>query len=102
MVDLWWNHSVEAQATARVYRIGQTKETYSVRILVEESVDEKVYGLQEAKLAVTQNAFQEFESSKNIDREMLLKLAKEEMGWPRDSFIDEDDDFINDDDSDGS
>lgn len=104
MVDLWWNYSVEAQATARVYRMGQQKETYSVRVLVQDSVDEKIYKLQESKLQVVRSAFQEFEADKNLDKETLFKL----LGWQSDILDDEDndyedcedDDFIDDDDAD--
>lgn len=74
MVDLWWNLSVEAQATARVYRIGQQKETYWVRILAEDSVDQKLHDLQESKIRVIQNAFQEFEANKGLDKKALYKL----------------------------
>ncbi|KUI63644.1 DNA repair protein rad5 [Cytospora mali] len=77
MVDLWWNHSVEAQATARVYRMGQQKETYSVRVIVEDSVDNRVYELQEKKLQSLQNAYQEFEADKNLDTETVYEL----LGW---------------------
>lgn len=89
MVDLWWNHSVEAQATARVHRMGQQKETHSVRTIVEGSVDERIYRLQESKLEVIQNAFQEFEANKNLDRETLFQL----LGWQTDILSDEDTDY---------
>ncbi|TEY61183.1 hypothetical protein BOTCAL_0173g00160 [Botryotinia calthae] len=39
MVDLWWNQAIEMQANARIYRIGQLKETNFRRGVVRRSVD---------------------------------------------------------------
>ncbi|ROW04464.1 hypothetical protein VMCG_05020 [Cytospora schulzeri] len=80
MVDLWWNHSVEAQAMARVYRMGQQKETYFVRVIVEDSIDEHIFELQETKLKNLQNAYQEFEADKNLDMETLIELSNWKTG----------------------
>lgn len=50
LIDLWWNHSIEMQAFSRVFRIGQTKETYFQRIIVNDSIDERMEELQLKKL----------------------------------------------------
>ncbi|ATZ55037.1 hypothetical protein BCIN_11g03390 [Botrytis cinerea B05.10] len=39
MVDLWWNQAIEMQANARIYRIGQPKETHFRREVVRRSAD---------------------------------------------------------------
>ncbi|ROW16751.1 hypothetical protein VPNG_01596 [Cytospora leucostoma] len=103
MVDLWWNHSVESQATARVYRMGQLKETYSVRILVEDSVDDKIYELQESKLEGLQNALQEFEADKGLDIEAMYKLLGPSWKFDDDASSDDasGDDTSDDQDWDG-
>ena len=41
-VDLWWNHSVEQQAFGRVFRIGQLKNTYLHRMVVNHTVDSRL------------------------------------------------------------
>lgn len=74
MFDLWWNHSVENQANARVFRIGQEKETFSVRVLVKDSVDEKIYELQKAKLQSLDNVFEAFQADKALGKEALFEL----------------------------
>ncbi len=47
--DPWWNPAVEAQATGRAHRIGQTKEVFSVKLLARGTVEEKILELQERK-----------------------------------------------------
>jgi len=47
--DPWWNPAVEAQATDRTHRIGQTKTVTSYKLIVEGSVEQKILKLQERK-----------------------------------------------------
>ena len=48
-VDPWWNPAVEAQATDRAYRIGQTKPTTVYKLVTKGTVEEKIVRLQETK-----------------------------------------------------
>lgn len=47
--DPWWNPAVEAQATDRAYRIGQTKPVSVYKLITENSVEEKILKLQSDK-----------------------------------------------------
>lgn len=47
--DPWWNPAVEAQATDRAYRIGQTKPTTVYKMVTKGTVEEKIIRLQQAK-----------------------------------------------------
>lgn len=49
LVDPWWNTTAEKQAFGRVLRMGQTKKSYLVRIMVSSRIDMKMSLLQEAK-----------------------------------------------------
>lgn len=40
LLDPWWNSAIEAQAFARVYRIGQEKETELTRLVITNTIDE--------------------------------------------------------------
>ncbi|CAG8973999.1 hypothetical protein HYALB_00008548 [Hymenoscyphus albidus] len=51
-VDLWWNTCIEQQAFCRVYRIPQPLETHFTRLIVEDSVDWRIYELQLKKKAI--------------------------------------------------
>ncbi len=50
--DPWWNPAVENQATDRAHRIGQKNTVYSVKLIAEGTVEEKVLELQKKKKAV--------------------------------------------------
>lgn len=49
LVDLWWNSSIEQQAFCRVFRRGQENETEMVRMVVADSIDDRLLALQERK-----------------------------------------------------
>ncbi|KAI1110101.1 P-loop containing nucleoside triphosphate hydrolase protein [Nemania sp. NC0429] len=49
LVDLWWNLAIEMQAFSRVFRIGQTKETHFLRIIADDTIDNRIEALQEEK-----------------------------------------------------
>jgi superfamily II DNA or RNA helicase len=47
--DRWWNPAVEAQATDRAYRIGQTRPVQVHRMIAEGTVEDRIATLMEAK-----------------------------------------------------
>jgi superfamily II DNA or RNA helicase len=47
--DPWWNPAVEMQATDRTHRIGQDKKVCSMKLVVKDSVEEKMLSLQQKK-----------------------------------------------------
>ena len=49
LYDPWWNPAAEAQAADRTHRIGQTKSVNIIKLLVKDSVEEKVLELQRRK-----------------------------------------------------
>ncbi|MFL6208752.1 MAG: SNF2-related protein [Pyrinomonadaceae bacterium] len=51
-IDPWWNPAVEMQATDRTHRIGQDKPVFIYKLIVRESVEEKILQLQERKRAL--------------------------------------------------
>jgi non-specific serine/threonine protein kinase len=48
-IDPWWNPAVEMQATDRSHRIGQEKPVFVYKMIVRDSVEEKILQLQERK-----------------------------------------------------
>ena len=42
MYDLWWNPAVEAQALARIHRIGQQKNVFIYRLAIKGSIDDTI------------------------------------------------------------
>ncbi len=47
--DPWWNPAAEDQATDRAYRIGQDKPVFVYKLIVENSVEEKIIAMQGSK-----------------------------------------------------
>jgi non-specific serine/threonine protein kinase len=62
-IDPWWNPAVEQQAADRTHRIGQEKPVFIYKLIVKDSVEEKILQLQEKKkqlvdnLITTENSF---------------------------------------------
>ncbi len=48
-LDPWWNPAIEAQATDRAHRIGQTRAVNSYKLITRGTVEEKIVALQEKK-----------------------------------------------------
>lgn len=57
LIDPWWNGAVEDQAIDRIYRLGQRKDVTIYRLVMEDSIEEKVLDLQEKKRELVQEAF---------------------------------------------
>lgn len=55
-MDVWWNPAVEEQAFDRCYRIGQTRNVFVHRLVMKDSVEEKMLVLQEKKRDLAQKA----------------------------------------------
>ena len=53
--DPWWNISAENQATDRAYRIGQKNNVQVYKLITKDSIEEKIYELQQKKAELTDN-----------------------------------------------
>jgi len=49
ILDPWWNPAVESQAIDRTHRIGQTHPVFAYRLICEDTVEQRVIELQQAK-----------------------------------------------------
>jgi superfamily II DNA or RNA helicase len=56
--DPWWNPAVEAQATDRAHRIGQTRVVTAYKLITRDTVEEKILKLQEKKRAAIDAALE--------------------------------------------
>lgn len=70
--DPWWNPAVEEQATDRAYRIGQENKVQVLKLIAKDTIEEKIFDLQERKKALIDQMIQPGEN-------FLGKLSDEEL-----------------------
>jgi SNF2 family DNA or RNA helicase len=59
LFDPWWNPAVENQAIDRTHRIGQTEPVVAYRLLIKDSIEQKIRDLQKRKGAVAEDVLGE-------------------------------------------
>lgn len=57
-LDPWWNPAVEAQATDRAHRIGQTRVVTSYKLIAADTVEERVLMMQREKRRLLEDVFE--------------------------------------------
>lgn len=70
--DPWWNVSSENQATDRAYRIGQKNNVQVYKLITQNSIEEKIYELQQKKSALIDNML-------DTETTFINKLSKEDI-----------------------
>jgi superfamily II DNA or RNA helicase len=76
LLDPWWNPAVEDQAADRAHRIGQQKPVMVYRLVAEETVEEKILALQQAKRRIADAALGDAGAAASLTREDLLALLE--------------------------
>jgi SWI/SNF-related matrix-associated actin-dependent regulator of chromatin subfamily A3 len=61
LADSWWAPAIEDQAVDRVHRLGQTRPCTVWRLIMEDSIEERVLMIQAEKRKLVGKAFQENE-----------------------------------------
>ena len=75
--DPWWNVSVQNQATDRTHRIGQNNVVSVFRFIIENTIEENILKLQQAKGDLAERILDtEKASFGNLTREELLELLR--------------------------
>ena len=70
--DPWWNISTENQATDRAYRIGQKNNVQVYKLITKNSIEEKIYELQEKKAKLADNML-------DTQTTFINRLSKDEI-----------------------
>ncbi|EAW12569.1 DEAD/DEAH box helicase [Aspergillus clavatus NRRL 1] len=65
LADSWWAPTIEDQAVDRVYRLGQKRETTVWRLVMENTIEDRVLEIQDTKRKLMLAAFRE--TSKKVD-----------------------------------
>lgn len=72
--DPWWNPAVEKQAEDRIYRIGQKKKVTIYKLIVADSIEEKVQNLQAIKRELFDKIVDGHEMPTNITMKDIYEL----------------------------
>ncbi|PYI15303.1 hypothetical protein BO99DRAFT_484618 [Aspergillus violaceofuscus CBS 115571] len=67
LADSWWAPAIEDQAVDRVYRLGQKRETTVWRLVMEDSIEDRVLAIQDTKRKLMLAAFRETSTTKKLD-----------------------------------
>ena len=70
--DPWWNMSAQNQATDRAHRLGQDKTVQVFKLMVKNTIEERIQVLQEQKRDLTEAIVKEGET-------FISKLSTEEL-----------------------
>lgn len=70
--DPWWNISAENQATDRAYRIGQKNNVQVYKLITKDTIEEKIYEMQQRKAELTDNVL-------STQTTFINKLSKEDI-----------------------
>lgn len=73
-VDPWWNPAVEAQATGRAHRMGQTRPVTVYRYCTEGSIERKILALHETKRELAEDVLSDMGGRKTLDVDTLRAL----------------------------
>ncbi|KAK9463514.1 SNF2 family N-terminal domain-containing protein [Lipomyces oligophaga] len=76
MCDLWWNTAQERQAIDRCYRLGQTRPVHVFRLVMEDSIEDKVIEIQTEKLKITEAALNDGQPPKRSKVERLRDIER--------------------------
>ncbi len=77
LFDPWWNPAVENQAIDRTHRIGQTNKVMAYRLLIKNSIEEKIRSLQKQKRALAEDILGEERFAQSLTLEDLRFLFAE-------------------------
>mmetsp|Transcript_29628 Transcript_29628/g.69017 ORF Transcript_29628/g.69017 Transcript_29628/m.69017 type:complete len:360 (-) Transcript_29628:76-1155(-) len=73
MMEQWWNAAGDQQAQSRVHRIGQERPVTIVRLVMKDSIEERILDMQERKTGLFQAAFV------NLSKTEQKKLKADEI-----------------------
>ncbi|OXM76917.1 DNA repair protein RAD5 [Cryptococcus neoformans Bt63] len=79
LVDPYWNPSVESQAIDRIHRMGQTRPVVAIKLMIKDSIEEKLDKIQKKKAELAQL------SLKNMSRKELM--AQKVSDFQSDSLL---------------
>ncbi len=75
--DPWWNIAAMNQATDRAYRFGQEKEVHVIKLILKDSIEDKIVELQNKKKLLSNEIIKDESMLEALSKEELMELFKE-------------------------
>ena len=75
-LDPWWNPAVEDQASDRAHRIGQTRPVTVYRLIMQDSIEQRILRLHRDKRDLATDLLDGSETAGRLSEEALLELIK--------------------------
>ena len=73
--DPWWNVAAQNQATDRAHRIGQTRQVTVYRLIIKDTIEERILELQNTKRDLAESILEgDSTSLSSLSHEELLEL----------------------------
>jgi SNF2 family DNA or RNA helicase len=76
-LDPWWNPAVEDQASDRAHRIGQSRPVTVYRLVVADTIEERILDLHRHKRDLAADLLEGAESSARLSEEELIALIRQ-------------------------
>ena len=73
-LDPWWNPAVEDQASDRAHRIGQTRPVTIYRLVMADSIEERILELHRAKRELAAELLEGADMAGRLTEQQLLEL----------------------------
>lgn len=75
LLDPWWNPAIENQATDRAHRMGQRRCVSVIRLIAEQTIEEKIIKLHEKKSQVSEMILSDTSESYKLTYEDILDMV---------------------------
>jgi len=77
-MDPWWNPAVEDQASDRAYRMGQTRPVTIYRLIIKNSIEEKIIQLHSQKRELSDGLLECSDTGMQVSVDYLMQLVETE------------------------
>lgn len=75
-LDPWWNPAVEDQATDRTHRIGQSDHVTVYKLIVKNSIEEKILALHKQKRNLSSSILDQMDQKTSLSLDQLVELLQ--------------------------
>jgi SNF2 family DNA or RNA helicase len=75
LLDPWWNPAIENQATDRAHRIGQKRCVSVIRLISQQTIEEKILRLHEKKQAISDDMLDGTAESYKLSYDDILEMV---------------------------